>query len=221
MRYEDGAFLRELEASGSRFFVTDLGDDLESREFAAGVAALTRNNHTLELNVTNFYERVSANFMLPGDVLVPVGAYEWTNVRAIVETSRFRSLSVGAEIACCSFYNGDALETVLSAELRPNRFYSITASHEWTGLDLPGGEVDIHVSSLNATVTFTPDMQLALQTQYDNISESIGFLARYRWEFMPGSELLVAFGQAAILPDSGFTAQRSQLTVRLGHTFQF
>jgi hypothetical protein len=74
---------------------------------------------------------------------------------------------------------------------------------------------------VNATVTFNPDMQLALQSQYDNISESFGFLARYRWEFLPGDELLIAFGQAAVIPGTGFKAQRSLLSIRVGHTMRF
>jgi hypothetical protein len=130
-------------------------------------------------------------------------------------------LSVKAEIACCSFLNGSSITTVLSADWRPNRFFGVLATHEWNRLDMPAGDVGIHIATMSANITFTPDMELAVQAQYDNISEAFGLLARYRWEFRPGTELLVAFGQAAVIPSTGFAAQRSQLTVRLGHTFQF
>ncbi len=63
-------------------------------------------------------------------------------------------------------------------------------------------------------------MNFALQGQWDNISRDLGFLARYRWEFLPGSELFVALGQGAILSRNGFDARRSELSVRLGHTFR-
>ena len=46
-------------------------------------------------------------------------------------------------------------------------------------------------------INFTPDMQLALQAQYDNISENFGFSARYRWEYRPGDEIFVGIGQSA------------------------
>jgi hypothetical protein len=220
-RFAPGALLRTLTASARGAFVTDLDSRLQSREFDAGVAAFTRDSHTLDVGVTHVYERIGSGFLLPGDVLVPAGTYEWTNLRTFARSSQFAALSVQAEFTCCSFYNGNSIETVLSAEYRPNRFYAIVASHQWTGIDLPTGDVDIHVGTVNGSVTFTPDMQLALQAQYDNISESFGFLVRYRWEFSPGTELLVAFGQAALIPETGFAAQRSQLTVRIGHTLQF
>ena len=86
---------------------------------------------------------------------------------------------------------------------------------------MPTGSVDIHVVEVATVVNFTPDMQLALQAQYDNISQDFGFLARYRWEYLPGSELFVAFGQSALIPDSRFVAQRTQASIRLGHTLRF
>jgi hypothetical protein len=70
-------------------------------------------------------------------------------------------------------------------------------------------------------VNFLPDMQLALQAQYDNISENFGFSARYRWEYAPGDELFIAIGQSAMIGNQGFIAQTTQATVRLGQTFRF
>jgi hypothetical protein len=77
-------------------------------------------------------------------------------------------------------------------------------------------------------VNFTPDMQLVMQAQYDNISGNFGFLGRYRWEFRPGTELLVALGQTAYIPGTGLPPagtsaefQATQLSIRLMHTFLF
>jgi hypothetical protein len=83
------------------------------------------------------------------------------------------------------------------------------------------GDVDIHLFSVDSVVNFTPDMQLAVQAQYDNISRNFGFSARYRWEYQPGNEIFVALGQAAMIVNNQFIAQTSLLTIRLGHTFRF
>ena len=218
---EGDFFLRQLQFSANNFLVTGLDDVVQSREHSASVEAITQSNNLFNFGVTNLFESVPEAFSLPGDVIVPIGKYDWTNVNARIQTSRSSPLAVTAEVACCSFLNGTSLETLLQAEFRPNQYYEITARHAWTRLRMPNGDIDIHVASLNAIVTFTPDMQLALQTQYDNISQNFGFLARYRWEFSPGDELLIAFGQAAAIGESRFHAQRSQLTVRVGRTFRF
>ena len=213
--------LRQFEIEAGGYFVTGLDDVVQSRELDAGTSVITRNNHSFAVRAINIFERVPEQFVLPGDVPVPVGKYEWTNFSASFTTSRFRPVSVGAEVICCSFYGGSSLQTSLSMTLQPNRFWGLTARHDWTQLEMPTGEVDIHVGSVSGSVNFNPDMQLALQAQFDNISESFGLLARYRWEFRPGEELLIAFGQSAVIPNKVVVAQRSQLTIRLGHTMQF
>ena len=70
-------------------------------------------------------------------------------------------------------------------------------------------------------VNFTPDMQVALQAQYDNISENFALSTRYRWEYRPGNELFIGLGQTALISNRGFTGQMTQATIRLGHTFRF
>ena len=216
-----GGFLRQLQVSADNFFVTGLDDVLQSRENGLRIAATSQRTHQFSIGITNIFENVAEPFFLPDDVIVPVGKYNWTNFSARLQTSRSWPLSLGAVVLCCSFLNGSSLETTVQANFRPNRYFEIAASHEWTRLRMPNGDIDIHIASLNAIVTFTPDMQLAVQTQYDNISQNFGLLARYRWEFIPGSELLMVFGQAATIPNARFVAQRSQFTIRVGHTLRF
>ena len=104
---------------------------------------------------------------------------------------------------------------------RPSTYFEITATHEANLIDLPTGTVDIHLATADAAINFTPDMQLALQAQYDNISENFGFSARYRWEYRPGNEIFVGLGQSAQLSNQGFVAQTTQATIRVGQTFRF
>jgi hypothetical protein len=110
---------------------------------------------------------------------------------------------------------------------RPSEVFEMEASYQPNFIRLPTGNVDIHVGTIDAIVNFTPDMQFAMQTQYDNISGSFGFLGRYRWEFRPGTELFVALGQSAFIPGTTIhqgmppEIQTTTLSVRLGRTFQF
>ena len=106
-RYGGGeSFLRQLQFSASNILVTGLDDVMQSREHSAGVSASTQSNHIFEFGITNFFESVSEDFFLPTDVIVPVGKYNWTNINAFVQSSRNSPLSMTAEVACCSFYNG-------------------------------------------------------------------------------------------------------------------
>jgi hypothetical protein len=218
-RYVDYV-LRELEFVVQSTFVTDLDDRLETRESEVSVQAETSSDNGYALDIGNSFENVLEPFDV-ADIIIPAGRYTWSNVETRFRSSDAFPLAIGVTVACCSFYNGRSIETSLELQYRPNEFYEFAAEWEATYLDLPGGEVDIHVLTVNANLNFTPDMQLDLQTQYDNISKEFGFLARYRWEYAPGDELFVALGQTAEIPGQRFVAQRSQLSVRLGRTFRY
>jgi hypothetical protein len=152
---------------------------------------------------------------------VPVGSYEWTNVNVGVRTFNGRLFTLGADVTCCRFYDGDAVATQVSLGFRPSTHFEMNVGHQANVIDLPTGSVDIRLATADAAVNFTPIMQVALQAQYDNISENFGFSARYRWEYRPGNELFIGAGQSALISNRGFIGQVSQATIRLGHTFRF
>jgi hypothetical protein len=219
-RYRN-TYLNTLEFGTNFEFVTDLNGVLESRANDAVVTARSRTGDQLAVRVINSFENVPMVFFLPRTVPVLAEKYEWTNVNVGVRTFNGRLLTLQADVTCCSFYDGSALVTRVTLIIRPSTYFEITASRGTNSIDLPTGKVDIHLSTADAAVNFTPDMQVALQAQYDNISENFGFSARYRWEYHPGNELFVGVGQTALISNRDFIGQVTQATIRLGHTFRF
>ena len=119
-----------------------------------------------------------------------------------------RLLALQVDVTCCSFYDGSAVVTRAILMYRPSTYFEITAGHEANSIDLPTGKVDIDLAAADAAVNFTPDMQIALQTQYDSISENFGLSARFRWEYRPGNELFVGLGQSALISTRGSPGRR-------------
>ena len=183
--------------------------------------ARSRIGDQVTFRLIDSFENVPALFFLPRSVPVLPVKSEWTTFNVGVRTFNGRLLTLQADVTCCSFYDGSALHTRSSLIFRPSTYFEITATHEANLIDLPTGNVDIHLATADAAINFTPDMQLALQVQYDNISENFGFSARYRWEYRPGNEIFVGLGQSAQISNQGFAAQTTQATIRLGQTFRF
>ena len=88
-------------------------------------------------------------------------------------------------------------------------------------IDLPTGDVDIHLATIDSVLAFTPDMNLALQVQYDNISGNFGLSLRYRWEYEPGNEIFLGVGQSASIIGPDFLGRTTQVSLRVGRTFRF
>ena len=216
-----GSYLNQLEFGTNFELVTDLNDRLESRANDVYVRAASRIGDEITAKIINNYEFVPVQFFLPHSVPVFPGMYEWNNFSARVRTFDGRLFRLDAEVTCCSFYNGSSFKTRVQLSFRPGPIFEFIPTYEGTFIDLPTGKVDIHLVTIDSVVNFLPDMQLALQAQYDNISENFGFSARYRWEYRPGNEIFVGVGQSAIIDNRGFMGQISQATIRLGQTFRF
>jgi len=222
-----GTYLNQFEVGTDYFFVTDLHDRLESRENDIYVRAQSRIGDEIMGKVLSDFEMVpvpadpTKPFKIAGKVPVLPGKYDWYNFDVRLRTFNGRRLSVSEEIICCSFYNGDSFHSILTVTYRPNAYFEFVPTWDANLIHLPTGDVDIHLFSVDSVVNFTPDMQLALQVQFDNISKGFGFSARYRWEYQPGNEIFVGLGQAAIIQNNQLIAQTSLLTIRLGHTFRF
>ncbi len=216
-----GSYLNTLEVGTNFEYVTDLNDVLESRSNDIFVTARTRIGDQATVKLIDASENVPVLFYLPHDVPVLPGKYQWTNFSVGVRSFQGRMLTLQGEVICCSFYDGSALRTQTTLIFRPSLYFEISATHEANLIDLPTGKVDIHLGSADAVINFTPDMQLAVQVQYDNISENFGLSARYRWEYRPGNELFIGVGQSAMISNQGFVAQATQATVRIGQTFRF
>ena len=220
VRYRN-AQLRTWSVTTRHQYFTNLHGGLESREDRIGTEVLTTSDHDVSVELVNSFEHLDATFLAPRDVPVSRGSYDWTNLFFHWQTSVAKPIALLSEITCCSYYNGRNVQGHFKLNYRPNQYYDLQLTYDPSFIRLPTGNVDVHVVSLDGVVNFTPDMQVGIQAQYDNISESLGFLARYRWEFLPGSDVLIAIGQSAIIPGTDFRVKTTQASIRVTHTLRF
>ncbi len=212
---------RWLDFATSWYFVTDLSNDLESRENGVWAGINFRSGDQVYLRAFDNFEDVPSTFNVAGKVPVPVGRYHWTNANLTIQTSNARPLTASLDVLCCSFYDGDYLRVDLRTDVRLNALFQIVPRYTYTYIDLPTGLLNIHAVTADFIVSFTPDMQLVSQVQFDNVSQRFALSMPYRWEYQPGQELFVSVGQAAFIPGEEFVPRSTQAIIRLGHTFRF
>jgi hypothetical protein len=221
-RYRDpSALLRTFEIESRHQITTNLSGRIDSRDDALQLQVQTRGDTSLAIQAQNNFDRLLQPFVLPHNVVVPVGNYTWNSGFVHVRTSPSLPFSFHVDAWCCDYYNGSEWRIRSELFFKPSEAYEFEADYDTTFIRVPGGKVDIQIVSLNGIINFTPDMQFAMQAQYDNISESFGFLGRFRWEFKPGSEIFVALGQSAVIPGTDFRFQTTGLSFRIGHTLRF
>lgn len=217
-RFTD-TFLRWIDEGIASEFITGLDNRIQTQIVRAAMTALADSGDSFRLETWNDFEN-TPEFLLPHNIPVPAGAYQWQVYHARVETALDRAVSGVFDVQCCGFYAGQMLQTDSTVTLLPNELVSVIVHHTWQNIHLPTGHVAIHVGSLDFALNFTPDMQLLTQVEYDNISQDMQFSARYRWEFLPGSELLIVLGNDTMFNGYIHQGRNTTLSVRLGHTFR-
>ncbi len=230
IRQWDGTVKRRVRNTGGwRFLdldtswnvITSLNNHIQSRENMAEVALTNFFTDEYHARLYNDFEDVPVPFLVANKVPVPVGSYNWTNGDIYIRTSDGRPWAAILEVLCCHFYNGNQWKIDFQIDWRPIPLIEFQPRYVYTFIKLPTGSVGIHLATANFILNFTPDMQLNTQLQFDNISQNFALSVRYRWEYSPGDEIFVLFGQASEIPGMTWMPQITQAAIRLGHTFRF
>ena len=215
------SFLRTIDFTTDNRIFTDLYNAVETRENEIEVAFENNVGDDLSVYVIDAFEDIREAFELPTDIIVPIGEYRFQRAGFEVGTGRSRPFQIEIGVECCEFFDGDRLDLSGELLLRPSRFFSITLEHEINRIDLPTGDVTIHVSAVNSVISLTPNAQFVSQLQYDNISEGFGYSGRFRWELRPETEIFLALTHSALTDLQDFRSQTSGAALRIGNTFRF
>jgi len=217
----DDSYVRWWEVGFWTDQVTDLHNSLQtSFHYDPWFGLFTQDGDYFFIEAFEYTDNVPS-FTLPRGIVIPAGSYTMPNVHFHSDTAPGRFLSGNFDIQYGAFYGGKLLQTDNTLNVNPNDTYMFSARHIMQQISAPGGNVSIHVVAFDTSVNFTPDMQLRGQLQYDNISKNLELSFRYKWEFQPGTELLVVLGDDATYHGTYYQSHASQLSVRLGKTFRF
>ena len=223
-RFQDG-WLQWWEGGVIGNVVTDLDNDVETHKLTLATGFRNQIGDEFKVQVSNLREVINRPFLIAGELPVPLGDYHFNQFYLALNSTNSRKLIADIEVTCCRIYDGDYLGLNSSLEFRLSKYFRLTARHNMEKFDLPAGNLTVHIGSLDSSINFTPDMQIDTQMQYDNISERFSFSARYRWFPQPETEVFIAVGQTADMNSSEFPghfdADRTEVTLRLGHTFRF
>ena len=216
--------VRTIDAGAFTTIVTDIGDDVLDREY--GVFANVQNavGDGLEFEFQNSLLDIQEPFEIADRLPVAAAEYKFNQVEFSGGLARSRKFSAGAFVRVGNIYDGDFLASGSRLSWRPSGHFNISSRYSYTQFTLPTGKLGIHVTSIESTIAFTPEMRIQTDIQYDNISESLTGLARFSWQPLPTREIFFSFGHSSILEaedfPTRFRAQAANIGLRLGYTFR-
>ena len=218
------SFVRRAETGVWTDLITDLNDERLDHFYGAWGGGENHAGDEAWLRYKHGYVDIREPFSIADEVDVPVGEYRWDQYSVELIATRARRIGGSVRYLWGGLYGGDTREIETRVTIRPNKHFELDAEYEFIDIDLPSGQIGIHIASLETTLAFTPDMFINTEVQYDNISEGLTFFSRFSWEPRPHQEVFLSLGHSAIIERDTFprefVSQGSSLSLRLGHTIR-
>ena len=181
---------------GSASYVENGTGRLETRALDAEFDVDFQNSDRFTIAYTSTYEFLPRPFPIAPTVVLPVGRYEYDNVRSTYRLGQQHRLSGTVSVERGTFYNGRRSAVAVSGgrvRLTPRFFVEPTTSLNW--VDLQQGSFRTTLVGSRVTFTMTPLMFASALLQYNSGTNSLSSNVRFRWEYRPGSELFVVYNE--------------------------
>ena len=199
--------------------------ELEAREGQILLESEFENSDQLSLFFNDHYELLTSPFPISPGVTIPIGGYNFRDVRASYRFGAQRPVSGQITFQAGGFWSGDNTALSLSrgrVEVTPQLSLEPSVSFNW--VHLPEGSFTTRLARVRFTYTFTPRMFFSGLLQYSSSGNSFSTNLRFRWQYSPGSELFVVYSEDRdtdpLVPDR-FTELRNRgLVLKINRLFR-
>ena len=205
--------------------LTDVADTSgvhQSRATTGSFRMELQNSDLLSLTYSKNYEFLQVPFPLANGVRIPVGGYDFSSLLAAYNPGQQRVISGSGSLEIGSFYNGNKTTAAFRgrASLTPRLAVEPNVSLNW--IDLPQKTFTNTVIGTRTLYSMTPRMFITALVQYASSTLNLSANVRFRWEYMPGSELFVVYteGRDTSIPNVAALQNRG-LVVKINKLLRF
>ncbi len=188
---------------GSLDYYTRPEGGVQSRYAKAAFRTDLRNGDAFQLDASNEFEGLLQGFDVAKRLSVPAGEYAYSQVGGSYTFGPQRKISGTASTTHGSFYDGTLHEMTFRMRVEFSGKLYAEPTVSWNSIDLPRGVGHNNLMSTRVTYTLNPRMFVSALVQYQSRSDSVTTNARFRWEYLPGSELFVVYSDGRNTLTSG------------------
>ena len=196
--------------------------NLQTSQAAGIFKLLLSNGDTATINYLRHYEFLPAPFAIAKDVLLPIGGYRFAEMMTSYQFGPQRGVNGTLSYSHGGFYGGDHTGLAYQGRAKLTTRLAVEPRMSFDRIMLPEGAFTTKLVSTRTTYDLTPRMFVAALIQYNSSVSSFGTNIRFRWEYQPGSDLFVVYGEGrdTSIP-ALLTLQNRSVVVKYTHLFRF
>lgn len=217
----DDRWLRLTQLFVESDHTTDLDFKLLDHTIWVGTYFENKYGDFVNIWVNDAAETYDAAFPIRPGIVIPVGEHHWNAAQIQVGTSRSRPTDVFLRWRHGGFLTGDADDYQVTVGYRPTNRLQFNLNASLRDIRLPQGDFQVRLASARAVYTFSPDLQLSLLGQYDNLSDQLGVNFRVKWIVQPGNEVFFIINQGYDTSLDRFRPTQNETSMKAAWTFRF
>jgi hypothetical protein len=206
--------VRQFTWQGSlEYFVNGAGS-VESRQQTGLFSVEFENSDRFSASANRNYELLVQPFKIPGGSTVPIGGYNFSDAQASYALGQQRRVSGTLGLQRGHFYDGDILAvSYTGARVSVLKQWSAEPTISVNRVHLPAGDFTTSLFRLRSDYAFSPRRFVSGLVQYNTADNSFSSNFRFRWEYLPGSELFVVYTDERDTLVSGFPGLKNRAFV--------
>jgi len=177
--------------------------ELQSFDLESGIEF--QSSDRVAVGYSGTYEYIPVPFRIAPGVTVPIGGYDYDNLKLTFNIGQQRRFNGIATLEYGTLYGGTKRTVGFSrGRIQLHMKMSVEPTMMLNHVELPQGTFNTNLIGMRATFTPTALMFVSALVQYNSIARTFAANVRFRWEYIPGSEMFVVYNDQRDTAGSGF-----------------
>lgn len=181
----------KLEA-GMNYYETGAGA-VETKELELEFETEFQGGDNFSVDFTRSFEFLFDDFEITDDVTIPVGGYDFDQLRVSYRMGPQRPLTGWFNATTGGFFGGTRSEVGYFGRLEITEKLSLEPNLSFNWVDLPVGAFNTTLMRFRGNYAISARSFIGGLVQYNTANHSLSTNIRYRWEYQPGSDLYVVY----------------------------
>jgi hypothetical protein len=189
-------FVRQFFFDASADYYWDLSGNLETSTLSASPLGFrTQSGESFGFSIVDNRDVLPYDFEISKGVVLPSGPYDYTSFRLNASSAGHRAAVFEAGYNFGEFYSGRYDDVNLGLTLKLKGYATLAFDANLVRGRLPEGRFSENVYQLKADIFLSPDLGLMNYVQFDDISNTLGWSTRLRWQLSPGNEVYLVYNK--------------------------
>jgi len=174
----------------------DLEGQLETSTLSASPLSFrTQSGESFGFSVVRNHDVLPFDWTVSDGIVLSAGPYSFTSYRLNASTASHRPVVFEAGWNLGGYYSGHIDDINLGLTLKLKGYATLGVDANLVRGRMPEGRFSDRVYQVKADIFLSPDLGFMNYIQFDDISNTLGWSARLRWQITPGNEIYLVYNK--------------------------